>query len=435
MTPVRTTPPTRAILVVAATLFLPGTLIVSTCGDPPGSPPLEVVRDTVADTLVVRTVAGSAWGTEARLVPEVEIGVLEGPEAYMLGRVASLGVAADGTIYVMDSQIPALRVYDPDGTHRGTWGRQGGGPGEFSAPDGGLAVLSDGRVLVRDPGNARIQVFAPDGTALDTWPVIPGGFNTSNPLRLAPGDTVLSPTVMNLGVDIRDWRTGLIRVAPDGTLVDTIPVPESGFQEAMVEARREGSVNRNMVPFTPAEEWGWHPDGYFIHGVSDHYSFTLLREGEPLRIEREAPPVPVAAGEGAEARARVTRNMRGMAPDWRWNGPDVPETKPAFRSLYAGEDGRIWVLRHGPGVEADDPDHDPTDPDSVEERWSEPVLFDVFDPDGTFLGTVHAPDAFSPYPTPVFRGDRVWAVTRDELDVQRVVRFRIQQGEREAEVR
>ena len=35
-----------------------------------------------------------------------------------------------------------------------------------------------------------------------------------------------------------------------------------------------------------------------------------------------------------------------------------------------------------------------------------------------------APDGFKAYPAPVFDGDRVWAVTRDELGVQRVVRYR-----------
>ena len=117
--------------------------------------------------------------------------------------------------------------------------------------------------------------------------------------------------------------------------------------------------------------------------------------------------------------------MRMTDPGWRWNGPEIPDVKPEFRRLFAGVDGRVWVLRHAPGVEGEDPDYDPSDPDAVEDRWSEPAVFDVFRPDGTFLGTVHAPPEMSPYPAPVFRGDQVWAVTRDELGVQRVVRYRV----------
>jgi hypothetical protein len=414
----------RPVLAALAILW------ISACGREAGSddPALEVVRDTVADTVVVRTLSGSVWGGDARLVPEVEIGVLEGAEEYMFGSVVALGMASDGSIYVVDRQVPALRVYGPDGVHRATWGREGGGPGEFSSPDGGLAVLNDGRVAVRDPGNARLQIFDPDGTPLDTWPVIPGGFSTSNPMFRTSDDVLMTPTVMDLEVDLSEWRTGLIRIDAEGAVLDTVPVPEV-HENDFIEARVEGNVSRNTVPFSPGEHWAVHPDGYFVHGVADTYSFTLLREGDPLRIERAADPVPVTPGERSQARTRATRNLRMTDPNWRWNGPEIPRVKPAFRELYVGSEGRIWVMRYGPGLEGDDPDYDPEDPDDVEMRWSEPVLFDLFEDDGTFLGTVHGPTDFSPYPTPVFSGDQVVAVTRDDLGVQRVVRFRIQQGE------
>lgn len=54
------------------------------------------------------------------------------------------------------------------------------------------------------------------------------------------------------------------------------------------------------------------------------------------------------------------------------------------------------------------------------------MTFDVFEADGTFLGSVRAPDGLSVFPEPVFRGDTLWALTRDELDVQRVVRYRVE---------
>ena len=60
--------------------------------------------------------------------------------------------------------------------------------------------------------------------------------------------------------------------------------------------------------------------------------------------------------------------------------------------------------------------------------WRTPLRFDVFEPDGTYLGAVAAPDAFSSFPAPVFSGDRVWAVTEDEQGIERVVRYRIRVG-------
>jgi len=73
-------------------------------------------------------------------------------------------------------------------------------------------------------------------------------------------------------------------------------------------------------------------------------------------------------------------------------------------------------------------DYDPADPRSPRVTWVEPLRYDVFEPDGTYLGAVVPPDEFAPRPNPVFEGDHVWAVTRDELGVQRVVRFRIVVG-------
>ncbi|MDT8341319.1 MAG: hypothetical protein RQ751_07380 [Longimicrobiales bacterium] len=80
--------PFLALLLAAAGCNSPG----STDGGGAGA--LVAVRDTVGDTVVVRTVSGSVWGEDAVLVPEVEIGVLDGDERYMFGRIRALAVGA-----------------------------------------------------------------------------------------------------------------------------------------------------------------------------------------------------------------------------------------------------------------------------------------------------------------------------------------------------
>jgi len=266
-----------------------------------------------------------------------------------------------------------------------------------------------------------VWVLAP----LATWPVIPGGFNSSNAMHVGRGDTLLTPLIVDLTVDVSEWRQGLQRVSPDGEIVDTLLTPDTGYERPRLEARVENSVSINSVPYSPGEHVTWHPAGFFIHGISRRYAFTLLDPERPVRVEREVESFPVTAGEKAEETARTTRDLRYTDPNWRWDGPAIPDRKPAFDGFFPGDDGRIWVYRQGPGVERDDPDYDPSDPDSVEDRWRDTPLFDVFEVDGTFLGTVRAPLDFSRYPRPVFRGDRVWAVTRDDFGVQRIVRFRV----------
>jgi hypothetical protein len=41
---------------------------------------------------------------------------------------------------------------------------------------------------------------------------------------------------------------------------------------------------------------------------------------------------------------------------------------------------------------------------------------------------VRAPDGFSMWPTPVARGDTIWAVVRGELEVPFVTRFHVEIG-------
>jgi hypothetical protein len=390
---------------------------------------LVLERDSAGDTLVVRTVSGSTWGGVMRMVPEMSIGELEGELEYILGSVVSLGVGGGGTVYLVDRQVPELRAYDADGVYLGTYGGPGEGPGELKSPDGGLAVLTDGRIIVRDPGNARLQEFNPDGTPGEAWTVVRGGFNTSRPLWWDRGDNVYINVLLDPEADIRNWRTGLARITPEGTPADTLEPPDSGFEPPSVEVRveTEGGVNvsRNGVPFSASEEWVLHPNGHFVHGVSHTYAITLGRPEGPLRIERAVELLPVKAGERAYREESITRNFRRMKPGWRWDGPPIPDEKPAFGDLYAGRDGRIWVGVPQEGIEEDNPDYDPTEEGSQPTRWREPTAFDVFEEEGVYLGRVEAPADFSAYPTPVFDGDHVWAVTRDELGVQRVVRFRL----------
>ena len=371
------------------------------------------------------------WRDTAELVPEVTIGVFDGPEEYIFGNVVSVAMGPDGTIYVMDRQVPALRVYNSDGTYRTTFGRGGEGPGEYEQPDGGMNVLSDGRVVLRDPGNARMQVFSPEGEDLDTWR-IRGGFFTSRRMVVDAHDRSHALILLDPEASVSDWKTGLVQINPDGTMGDTLVIPDTPWEEPTIEATRDDgegntSMSVNTVPFGPQENAVLSPEGYFIHGINLDYTITLLRTEEaPLQIKKAYEPVPVASGEKNEEEARAIRNMRGTDPTWRWNGAPIPDVKPPYDRFYAGDDGTIWVRVHTPGIRVEDPAYDPADPESIPDEWREPVLYDVFESDGTYLGAARGPQGISRYSQPIFTRDWVLAIVRDELDVQRIVRYRVE---------
>ena len=394
----------------------------------------QAVHDTIGDTVVVRTVSGSVWRDTAKLVAEVTIGEFEGPDEYMFGRVRSLAVAPDGSIYVFDSHANALRKYAPDGTYIATFGREGGGPGEYERPDGGLAVLPDGRVLLRDPANNRINVYSGEGEHLDSWRVR-GGFFTSRRLYTDMSGNSYTMLILDPTADLDEWRYGLLLFDPDGVPADTLPAPTWDFAPSeLVSTSGEGdnqSVSMEYVPFTPTVTWTHSPLGYMLGGVSTRYALELFTApGRVLRIERaDWEPVRVLPAEKEEQERIITADMRQVDPGWRWNSDPVPATKPPYKGIDVGERGRIWVWLHTEARKIETEEAEEVRPGQLPpQTWLEPVVFDVFDPDGRYLGNVRAPEGFSRYPIPVIHGDTVWAVVRGEFDVPSVVRFRVEHG-------
>jgi len=393
------------------------------------------VRDTVGDTVVVRTVSGSVWGGEAHLEEDLRIGALEGPEETTFGHIAGIAVGPDRSIYVLDRQVPALRKYAPDGSYVATFGREGGGPGEYKHPDGGLAVLPDGRVLLRDPGNARISVYSSDGEYLESWPTA-GGLNTSNPLYVDTAGRALT-YMFSFGDEPGDFRTFLVRLGPEGQTRDTLFPPrwkEPPQLTATFKSKDGSSSSMSMrnVPFMPRGVWTFSPLGYLVGGYNDRYALKLYRPDAPvLRIERELDPLQVTAAERNQERAITTYDMRRTDPNWRWKGPDIPDVKPAYKGVFVDLDDRIWVSRSTAAERMEVEEESPSPAEAGRPRrplrhWQEPLLFDVFEPDGRYLGPVRPPPAFqSPWPQPVARGDRVWAMEKDELEVEYVVRYRM----------
>ena len=410
-------------------LALLAALQVAACGsvgDAPSEAGWQAVIDTVADTITVRTTSGSVWGDTATLVAEVSVGVMEGANEYIIGDPISIAVASDGTLMVLDAQVPVLRVYGTDGVHLRDIGREGGGPGEYDSPDA-MAVLPDGRILVRDPANSRISVFSPEGESLEQWP-LSGGFNTNERFYVDTAGRSHATALLSRGAAPWDWEFGLVRYSPNGEILDTLVAPVFEYERAQLTASREGSRSVRSVPFTARTDWSYSPLGYMVGGVSTDYRIDLYKDDGVLRIERDWTPVPVTEEEADEQRRRITQSLQRQYGGWRWNGPSVPDAKAPFKEIFVSDEGNIWVSLATAGV----PRMSVAEAREEEQasgrlplRFEEPPAFDVFAPDGRFLGHVSVPRSFRIEPEPIVRGDYVWAVARDEFDVASVMRFRI----------
>ena len=397
---------------IGCVLFF-GTLLSACAGGESDTGNVErIVR---GDTVIVRTLGGGVWDSAATLVEEIRIGSIEGREEELFGMISEVAPDGQGGAYVFDGRAPALRHFDASGHFTGTFGGDGAGPGEYRDAALGLHVLKDGRVLLDDPRNARINVYAPDGTSVDNWPVASGLF-TSNVMVVDTAGEMYLKILLSRPEPNKPWPIGLLHLDAQGQLVDTIPPPRIAGDPGAVEG-----------VFGVVRVWEMSPLGYIVVGVNDRYSFELRKpDGSVVRIERASEPVALTDEEHGEWEARNEWTRRTQGQYMTAEIPPVPHVKPAYRGFDIGEDGQIWVRLYVPAEKVDlgaPPEPPPGTLPPPPLSWREPVVYDVFDPDGTYLGKVRMPARAS---LAAHRGTEVWATVRGELDEQYLVRYRLE---------
>jgi len=392
-----------------------------------GSSDLAIQIDTVGDTVRVHTASGSVWSDSATLIARVSIGELEGDGPDVFGRVGGLAVGPNGNVHVLDAQANEIRVFSPVGAHLRTMGGRGQGPGELQNP-GGIGVLSDGRVLVRDPRNLRVQVYAADGTPEAEWDVIDPTYYTSQPVWVDGLDRSYIIAKKEPDEPRGPRPTILLRVNPEGELVDSIPDPGAHVEERVATLRggANGLVQMTIgLQFFPNRTWSILPDGGIVRGSADGSAVEVVApSGEVRRMSRSWVTVPVGEGEMEQAEFFLRSSMDRNTRDGEWDIPSFPKVKPAVSRVDSDPTGRIWVRLSGPAEQIVNPSHDPENENSLANLWMERPGLDLFGVDGTYLGPVRVPEEFSPF-SAAYTATGVWAVTRDDLGVERVVFFEL----------
>ncbi len=428
----RRRPARTACLILALTLAACG-------GSEPsgaGSQPWQGTTVTEGDVTTVRTESGSVWQGTAELVEELSIGEEIGEEPYMLGRIAAVA-ATDERIYVLDSQVPVVRVYDQEGAHVLDIGRGGQGPGELEEPTFmGLDRL--GNVFV--VGRGEIELFSSDGTHIDTWGLEEINayrwFNTPN---VGLDGTVYIPVILEReGMNPEAWKLGYTEIR-EGAAAATRPLPELDYETPMVEivTRTEEyiAVGSILPAFVPRRAWAVSPHGSIVAGSGDEYRFQVHHaDDRKMVIEKTWDRVPVENAEGAWYRDLLRADVRDAAEVSGWDPNSMPPShKPAFEQLVPDENGRIWVIRAGPGIHLPDCNENPSELEESRERpcWNDSVLIDVFGEQGRYLGPVEAPSEFygttprSIQPRPFIRDDVMIVAVEDELGTIKVKRYRL----------
>jgi sugar lactone lactonase YvrE len=379
--------------------------VAAACGGAEGSDGWAGSMDTMPDGRVVVTnpaegmwPAGQGW----RVVEEIRIGAEDGNGPEVLGRISALVEDAGGRIWALEADDQAFRVFGADGRFIRTVGRKGGGPGEMRQVSG-VAETRDGHLMVVDMQGGRISVFDTAGSFLRGIPLSggfviipwPGGIDSAGYFYNA------IPRPVSGGFE---WA--LVRYDSAMTPLDTLIPPRPPEPNAFEHVSSRGSL-RAGVPFTPGLRWQLTRQGDFwvIH-TGTYELFRQSARGDTIRVLTkpfETVPVTSAEKDSALARLKWFTDQGGKVDRSR-----IPDTKPAVEWFRVAEDGYLWVN----AVQAD--------------TGAQRRVFEIFDPEGRFLGEVRLPFPLMSSPAPILRPDRLIGVTQDDAGVPYIVRARIE---------
>lgn len=394
---------------LALTLFLFGTGCGSGSSD--ASEAWSGTIDTLASgEIVVRNTDEPLWALEDtwRVVEEIRIGNDTTDEAQIFGDIISFDVDAQGRIFVLDFQTQETSVFDSDGAFVHTVGSRGNGPGEFVQA---LAVdiSRNGEIWIMEMLKGRLSIFDPRGSYLRSEPIGNPGVG----LRPYPGGFHFLGHYTTYVVSFHEYgmTPEMHRFDQSLTPLDTIAVPETSFErDAFSHVIDDGRVSIGAtIPFQGSFQWRFSPTGNLWTLFTGAYELVeLTPSGETLRrVTREHEPLPVTEDDRNEARESFQRFIsQGGRVDWS----RIPNTKPVTVAFFCDDEGNLWVMREAeaPG----DPGH----------------LFDLFDPEGRYLGELRLPFSLQSDPEPIVRNGILYGVTMDELGAPNVVRARIEKS-------
>jgi sugar lactone lactonase YvrE len=350
--------------------------------------------DTVAGVVRVRNSGETAtW----RLEPVATIGAEDGPASF--GQISAIVADGDGQVYVADAKAAEIRVFDARGAHVRTIGRRGAGPSEF----GSLYSIgwTGDTLVVLDPGNGRIGLMSSTGE----W------------LGQLRHDHLTGPRLHLYGVG-KDlyWMTArrgtgtpesvYARYA-DGRL-DTLAYPAPApIPSATIVCPHPsgGGISFFSNPYSVRPRPVPAPDGQiaFVPGAEYHIALITTTGDTARIIEKRYEAVPISDAEWDEA-TKEYRDWMEKAPGAKCNPVEFtrPAAKAAVRDIFHDDAQRMWV----------------------EVTSRDGFTFDVFDREGRQIGSVPAPTRYRDVP-PHIRGDRLYLVVADSLDVQSVRVFNV----------
>ena len=312
------------------------------------------------------------------LEEELSIGEAIGKEEYMFSEVTSVATDNENRIYVLDYEDCKVKIYDKNGDHIKTFGREGRGPGDLHLPHT-ITISRENEIVVKNFRN--IAYFSLDGEYIRTLSTAKYDMTSA---RIDSDGNIL-------GVEIvRDEENPRYELKKFDSAANYL---RSFGSSPLSDFRRDG-----FNPFFPVLRWTIINGNQIVFGYQAEYELEIFDTGGNLirKISKEYTPVKVTqkdAEERLEGEDLPPQILERMV---------LPEHHCPFSRLYADDEGRIFVTTYE------------RTPDG------EGYYFDVFDAQGRFFAKV----PFANRPLLIEKG-KLFTLEEDEDGFQMVKRYKV----------
>ncbi|MBN2246664.1 MAG: hypothetical protein JW755_12545 [Candidatus Aminicenantes bacterium] len=348
-----------------------------------------------------------AKGT-AKLLDELTIDESSLPEGLFLESIIDIALDGAGMLYACDMYAHNIKKFTTEGKFIKVIGREGQGPGEFNWP-WTVAASKDG-IIVFDMRNRRLCALTAEGEHLKSITVQRAEGQPRIMKSLPNSDVVIEREIIHFGEGDKPQDCVIQVYAPDLTLKKTIisqPVWRNKYRQI------QGMFTNIIQPFSPQVHWDVTSQGNIIFGFSADYTIEIhhVKKGKLSTFPHKYDPVKVTDEDKEKFFASLTSSTssgsRTGVPKEIKDMTEFPKNKPAFTNILVDPEGNILVF---PSQKISD---------------TPEIIFDAFDPDGTFIGRVKldSKTAF-PYSAEVHSGF-VWVIESNEKGLSKIVKYRI----------
>jgi hypothetical protein len=335
--------------------------------------------------------------------PMLSIGGPDEQDTSQFFNIQGIDVDSSGNIWIANRGTNEVRIFRSDGTPWKTFGRGGGGPGEFRRVRL-LGIFQENRVAVWDDGNPRLTVLTAAGELESLVPINVEG-TTLNAVRVFPDGSLL----------VRVPQVYAAQAIEGKVIPDTSSLLRYDLARDTLTAVGTLSgplwlwTGQAQVPIAFTINAAYALDDAQAVHIADEPEFRIrvLKDGTHLEtygVDRQ--PRTVIAEHRAAYRDFYQSNMPD-GPVLRaylssLDHPSVPARLPAYSQILIDDRGNTWAQIYSPNL-LDAP------------SW------DVYGSDQARLGTVKTPAGLI---VNVISGDTVVGVWRDDLGVEHVRSYR-----------